>query len=250
MTRYGAAESPGERRFGGLSVPDPAFAEDDGSADPRLAEALAAYAAAALDAPGLAFALAGRRLMVPLVAVLDEVEEVDGLRTEKSSHMATVTLVAPDGRRGLLAFTSVASMASWDPAARGIPARAETVAAAALEEGADAVLLDVAAPRPSALDRGLLAEVCAADPATVRSLVARAVPAVAGLEGHEVVVGHPGEDPAVTVLLRLAPGAEAGDIARAVADAVSADPAAAAVLHHGLAIGLVDGWDGSSGSDG
>jgi hypothetical protein len=238
MTRYGAAETPGEHRFGGLSVPDPAFAADDGSADAGLAEALAAYAGDALDAAGLAAALAGKRLMVPLVAVLDEVEEVDGLRTEKSSHMATVTLVADDGRRGLLAFTSVAAMAAWDPAARGIPARAETVAAAALEEDASAVLLDVAGPLPSALARGLLADVCAADPATVRDLVARAVPALPGLVGHDVQVDETGP---VTVLLDLAPGAEASaaDLAQTVADAVSADPAAAAVLRGGLAIGLL-----------
>jgi hypothetical protein len=247
VTRYGAAESPGERRFGGLTVPDPAFADDDGTADPRLAEALAAYADAALDAAALGSALAGARLMVPLVAVLDEVEEVDGLRSEKSSHMATVTLVAEDGRRGLLAFTSVAAMAAWDPAARGIPARAETVAAAALEEDASAVLLDVAGPRPTALARPLLADVCAADPATVRDLVTRAVPAVTGLVGHSVhVEPGDGEESSVTVLLDLAPGAEAsaGDIARAVAQAVSADRAAAAVLRHGLAIGLTDATGG------
>jgi hypothetical protein len=243
MTRYGAAETPGEHRFGGLSVPDPAFAADDGSADPVLAAALAAYADSALDAAGLVAALAGKRLMVPLVAVLDEVEEVDGLRTEKSSHMASVTLVAADGRRGLLAFTSVATMAAWDPAARGIPARAETVAAAALEEGASAVLLDVAGPLPSALARGLLADVCAADPATVRDLVGRSVPALPGLVGHEVQVEEAGS---VTVLLDLAPGAgpSATDVAQAVAEAVSADPAAAAVLRGGLAIGLLGATDG------
>jgi hypothetical protein len=160
--------------------------------------------------------------------------------------MATVTLVAPDGRRGLLAFTSVAAMAAWDPAARGIPARAVRVAAAALEEAASAVLLDVAGPQPSALERGVLADVCAADEATVRELVGRAVPAVDGLVGHEVVVGEAGSGAAVTVLLHVVAAAEgsAPEIARAVADAVSADPAAAAVLRHGLAIGLAEAAGG------
>ena len=95
--------------------------------------------------------------MTPLVAVLDEAEESpDGLRQDKSSHMASVSLVAADGRRGLLAFSSVQSMAAWDPAARGIPALGATVAAGALDEGADAVLLDLAGPVRVALDGALL----------------------------------------------------------------------------------------------
>ena len=32
-----------EQRFAGVVVPEPEFADDDGSADPRLAEVLAAY---------------------------------------------------------------------------------------------------------------------------------------------------------------------------------------------------------------
>ncbi len=237
MSRYHAAESPGERRFGGLSVPDPAFADDDGSVTPAVVAALDAVATGSAPTTSLVGALGGQRLMVPLVAVLDEVGEVDGHRVEKSSHMATVTLVAGDGRRGLLAFTSVSSMAAWDPSARGIPARAETVAAAALEESADAVLLDVAGPRPTAVERGVLVAICAADPATVRDLVTRAVPTLPGLRGYRVETG---DDGAVTVLLSLAEGydADAVTIARAVATTVSADPAASGVLGRGLAVGL------------
>ncbi|MGI9197596.1 MAG: SseB family protein [Candidatus Nanopelagicales bacterium] len=112
--------------------------------------------------PGLAAALdsgdgeqvmaalrAGARLLVPLVAVLDE---RDAQGADKSSHMASVTLVQQDGRRGLLAFTSVQSMRAWDPAARPAPARAPDVARSALDDGADGVLVDIAGPVRFALD--------------------------------------------------------------------------------------------------
>ena len=96
-----------QERFAGVRLPDPGFAGDDGSADPALAGALAEHAAGALSSRDVVAALAGARLLVPVVAVLDEAEVgADGLRRDKDSHMATVSLLNPDGRRGLLAFTS------------------------------------------------------------------------------------------------------------------------------------------------
>ncbi len=136
---HGAGEQqrPGEQRFGGMAIPEPEFADDDGSPDPALAEALALHALGEARLSDVVRVLHGKRLMAPLMAVLDSVEDdvVAGAPGpgEKDSHMATVSLVSPDGRRGLLAFTSVGSMAAWDPAARGIPASAARVAGAALE---------------------------------------------------------------------------------------------------------------------
>jgi len=119
------------------------FAADDGSADPRLKEALAGDDAdTALD-----LLLAGARLLVPIVAVA-----AGGGGGGKSSHMAAVSLVQADGRRGLLAFTSLETLRAWDPVARPVPARAPDVARAALEEGADGVLVDVAGPVRFAID--------------------------------------------------------------------------------------------------
>lgn len=127
------------------------FAGDDGSADPRVAAALDAG-----DGEGVLAALrAGARLLVPLVAVLDERDAEGG---DKSSHMASVSLVQQDGRRGLLAFTSVASMRAWDPQARPVPASAPDVARAALEEGADGILVDIAGPVRFAIDGASLDE--------------------------------------------------------------------------------------------
>lgn len=119
------------------------FTDDDGSADPRLREALAGD-----DADGaFDLLLAGARLLVPIVAVAAG----DG-GGEKSSHMATVSLVQADGRRGLLAFTSLETLRAWDSGARPVPARAPDVARAALDEGADGVLVDVAGPVRFAID--------------------------------------------------------------------------------------------------
>ncbi len=79
------------------NIPDPGFSDDDGSADPRLSAALAAWAEDRSALGPVLEALKGARLLVPVVAVLGEVEEDEnGLRREKTSDMAVPT---PEGRR-------------------------------------------------------------------------------------------------------------------------------------------------------
>ena len=128
-----------------------AFAGDDGTADPRLRSALDDGDSATV----LRLLQAGTRLLVPIVAVLDE---ADPSGADKSSHMAAVSLLQADGRRGLLAFTSLESLRAWDPAARPVPVPAPDAAAAALAEGADGVLVDIAGPVRFALDGDVLAD--------------------------------------------------------------------------------------------
>ena len=53
-------------------------------------------------------------------------------------------------RLALLAFTGLDAMRSWDPAARPVPVPAPTAALAALQDGAEALLIDVAGPVPYA----------------------------------------------------------------------------------------------------
>lgn len=125
------------------------FSNDDGSASPQLTSALAKFAADADAYSQVIVALSSARLLVPVVAVLDEADESGG---DKSSHMATVTLVQADGRRGLLAFTSQDSLKQWDPDARPVPSWSPNVAAAAVAEGASGVLLDIAGPIRFAID--------------------------------------------------------------------------------------------------
>lgn len=123
------------------------YVDDDGAADPALASALERHAAGAAPYPEVLAALSGARLLVPVVALLGEVETgADGLARDKSSDMAAVLLTGADGRTALLAFTSTASLATWDPAARPVPVAAGLAAATAVQEGAEALVVDLSGP--------------------------------------------------------------------------------------------------------
>ncbi len=92
-------------------------------------------------------ALQDARLLVPVVAVLGEVElDADGLAHDKTSDMATVLLTGRDGRTALLAFTGTDALRAWDPDARPVPVAARLAAQSALQEGAAALVVDVAGP--------------------------------------------------------------------------------------------------------
>lgn len=139
--------------FEGARVPDPGFAGDSGAADPEVERALAAYAADPAAQVAALAALQGARLLVPVVAIAEEVElDAAGLAHEKSSDMAAVLLARPDGRRGLLGFTGLAALHRWDPGARPVPVSARDAARAALQEGADALVVDVAGPARLAVE--------------------------------------------------------------------------------------------------
>lgn len=135
------------------TIPDPGFADDDGAGDVRLAEALAGHAAGTVSSGATLALLQDARLLVPVVAVLGEVEvDEQGLAHDKSSDMAAVLVRAADGSTGLLAFTSTETMARWDPQARPVPVPAATAATAALQDGAEALLVDLAGPATYVVD--------------------------------------------------------------------------------------------------
>jgi type III secretion system (T3SS) SseB-like protein len=124
------------------------FDDDDGSADPALAEALEAR-----DHGAILAGLTKARLLVPVVAMLGEVEyDERGLAHDKTSDMAVALLQGQDGRNALLAFTSTESLNLWSPEARPMPAQAQLVATAAIQEGAAAIVLDVAGPAPAVIE--------------------------------------------------------------------------------------------------
>ncbi len=128
-------------------IPDPGFAGDDGTAEPRLRAALAAHASGEGTYAAALTALLDGRVVVPVVAVAGEVEvDEAGLAHDKTSDMAAVLIARPDGRRGLLAFTGLDALAAWDPEARPVPVTAQVAARAALQEGAAALLLDLRGP--------------------------------------------------------------------------------------------------------
>ncbi|MDP2013250.1 MAG: SseB family protein [Actinomycetota bacterium] len=124
----------------------PAFAGDDGAADPVLRRSLAQGAVAltsgiARDLP--LELLMDSRLLVAVVATADEVDDVGA---DKDSHMSVVSMVSATGERGLLAFTGLDSMAMWDPQARPVPISGPDAAKAALDDGANALVIDVQGP--------------------------------------------------------------------------------------------------------
>ena len=130
------------------SIPDPGFPDDTGEAPAALTAALTAYDAdpAALHEATLQV-LQDARLLVPVVAVLGEVEHDEaGLAHDKTSDMAAVMMTGRDGRTALLAFTCSASLEQWNPEARPVPVPASKAALAAVQQEAAALLVDVAGP--------------------------------------------------------------------------------------------------------
>jgi hypothetical protein len=136
-----------DQSFGkGRSIASPAFAGDDGVADPVLRQAIAIgvqQVTPELARDLVLELLMESRLLVAVVAVLDEMDEAGG---DKDSHMTVVSMVNPNGERGLLAFTGLDSMAQWDPKARPVPVSGPDCARAALESAANAVVIDVMGP--------------------------------------------------------------------------------------------------------
>ena len=150
--------------------------------------ALAAYAAGQGSEHAALNALAGSRLLVPVVAVLTEEASGDaeaaegteaaegseteaagdgpgsGLRREKSTEMALPTLIGRDGRAAVLAFTSLDALTRWRPDARPVAVPAARAWRAGAEE-ASAVVIDVAGPVPVTVDGARLAALAAGRPA-------------------------------------------------------------------------------------
>lgn len=210
----------------GLNTGGPRFAGDDGAADPRVAAVLAAYGAGRDSEQAALTALAGARLLVPLVErpAGDHDDEHphgdDGCDHQAARELAFPTLIGRDGRPALLAFTSLAALVAWRPEARPVPTPAEQVWGTAVAD-TGAVVIDVAGPVPVAVDGARLAALAAGapppapqdDPDT-RAEVAAALaelPAGAGavVTGAELAPGPDGTDLAVTLLVRLtgpAPG--------------------------------------------
>lgn len=128
-------------------LPEPGFRDDTGAADPEVASALRAFATGALSHVEALAVLQRSRLVVPVVAVLGEVGyDAAGLAHDRSSDMAAVLLAGADGRLALLAFTGTEPMQRWNAEARPVPVTAAVAARAALQDGAAALVVDVAGP--------------------------------------------------------------------------------------------------------
>jgi hypothetical protein len=125
------------------SLAQPAFPDDDGTADPALAAALGDEVAVAAVLPDV-------RVFVPVVAVLSSAGGGAGpwaaRGTDKEADMAAVLMTGADGRQALLTFSSVDAMRAWNAEARPVPVWGRDAARAALDEGASALLVDLGGP--------------------------------------------------------------------------------------------------------
>jgi hypothetical protein len=131
------------RRVGavaGLNAGGQRFAGDDGKPDPRVAAVLSAYAAGREGEHAALAALAGTRLLMPLVAFGQEHggacgspgasparEACGSPGSSAAREMAFPTLIGRDGRPALLAFTSLDALTRWRADARPVPALAAQV---------------------------------------------------------------------------------------------------------------------------
>lgn len=144
--------NPFPNRFEGARLQAAAFPDDHGEQPAEVAAALATYARSDRGADARAAVLAAlqpSRLLVPVVAMLGEVEHDErGLAHDKSSDMAAVLLTGADGRLALLAFTGSAPLGAWRADARPVAVPTRVAARSALQDGAAALVVDVAGPVP------------------------------------------------------------------------------------------------------
>jgi hypothetical protein len=127
----------------GRSFDHTSASDDDGSAPEKLIEALRRFRARELGEADVVDVVRESRLLIPLIAVLGEASQNGhGQLVDKTQELSIVTVAGPDGRDILPAFSSVAAMSHWNPAARPVPADGVRVALAAVDEGTDLVVVD------------------------------------------------------------------------------------------------------------
>jgi hypothetical protein len=220
--------------------PVSAFADDDGSADPVVATVLADHAAHRADLADVVAAIAGSRVLVPVLAHEAPQGVVDDPFAQREAETAVVGLQAPDGRTALPVFTSVTALAAWRADARPMPAEVPRAAASALAEGWPLMVVDpggpvtVVLPRPAvqALAAGLAWYPAVRDGvvrADVRDAIVQAVAAVAAVHSVDV---EPGRVAEVAVIVGLAHGLDRHALDAVVAqvnERLAADPMVAQV---------------------
>lgn len=137
--------------------PTSAFAGDDGSADPAVAAALTALGDGSGSLAAVVEALAGTRVLVPVLAELEAAETVEvgghAHTVDKEASAGIVALQAPDGRSALPVFSSVATMAAWRREARPVPTDVVRAALSVVSEGWELVVLDPGGPVTALLPR-------------------------------------------------------------------------------------------------
>lgn len=232
-----AADSAGQA-WEGKSIPTHGFSGDTGEAPPGVVEALQGLQGLPSGPTPAGEAAAMRRLaaarwLVPVVAVATEVSESDGLVTDTASDMATVTLTSPDGSRALPMFSSLTALAEWDAAARPVAVPAASAAQAAISEGCDVLVVDVASAHAVVLRSSMLWALAQQRewlPSHLDDHVATAVERACSDEpavrGHRLEPGEPAGAGVLRVVLAVEPGLaseEVSAIATRIGERIATD---------------------------
>ncbi len=131
------------------------YAGDRGDPDPALRAVLATAGGQAGYLRAVA-ELCTARFLLPVVALGDD--GGDGPVPDRHAELRAVQLRAADGTLAMPAFTGLDALSAWRADARPVPCRLDEVAAAAVEAGAVAVLVDLAGPSPLVIEGELLAQ--------------------------------------------------------------------------------------------
>ncbi|MFT4110442.1 SseB family protein [Propionicimonas sp.] len=139
----------------GLGQPSAAYADDRGDPDAGLRVLLAGAGEHTGYLRAVA-ALCTARLLLPVIALGDDGGE--GPDPERHAELGAAVLRLPDGRTAIPAFTGLDALAAWRQGARPVPCRLDELASSAREQGAVAILVDLAGPHPLVVEGDLLAE--------------------------------------------------------------------------------------------
>jgi hypothetical protein len=214
--------------WAGRTLASQPFTGDDGRADPALAAALAGGGEQAL-----ADALAGARVLVPVVALPgDELVDRPGDKlVDETADMAVATLVGAAGRRALPVFSALETLAGWDASARPVPVQGPRAALSAVADGCDVLVVDPAGPRTAVVRRPVLWALAQGRPwlspaqnPAVTGAVSAAALGVTNVEGVRCGRGVHGD---LAVLLGVRPRLAAGALTTligAVRERLAASP--------------------------
>lgn len=201
------------------------FPDDDGQAPAAVAEALRIHRGGGDPfRRGLVAALAGSRLLVPIMAVATETgTTAHGLTGDNGADMAMVSITGPDGSRTLPVFTAVGELSRWQPRARPVPTPAAQAAQAAVQEGITQLVLDPASEEGAiVLQRSALWALAQGRdwvPPHEDPEIADELRSIAdGIGPVLELVARPGQRTEVDLLVRLADGLDAGRVQQVVGD--------------------------------
>jgi hypothetical protein len=191
--------------MGDLTGPG-AFAADDGSVAPDVADVLSRRATGSAGIGEVVKCLAAHRLLVPLLEVDGELLEGDAADPCAGSDraVAAVSVREPDGRSVGLAFTGMAPLVQWDASARPLPVEATRAAGAILADGGRALLVDAGSSHALRIEGVALARLASgepwpdpwADPAVRAAVIGELGPVLASGEVQVRLAGPRLVDPA------------------------------------------------------